>query len=352
VELTPEREYLLVTEFFDHATELGEADIDDGLGLIRKLWDAGLAHRDIKPANLLVRNDHLLLIDVAFVQARPSPWRQAVDLANMMLCLALRSEPEVVYQRALHQFSVAEISEAFAAARGLALPSELRRMLRNKGRDLHAEFVNLLPERPRPIGIQRWSARRVGLLALMVVLATVLFLGARLVLLNNDRTLTPLAIGGLRCSEWEPLWLEAQSVRSASLVPCVRSLPAGWTFGGANLRNGWSKFTLNDVVSSQQLVVRLTATCDTTGAAEQPSDQPGARRYERIEPSGSAPVITWHTVFPGGCVTAQFHSTSDTDAALTNEASTAVGFTTRLALQQALEERSNGRLHLDPDEQR
>ena len=98
VELTPEREYLLVTEFFDHATELGEADIDDrvvddGLALIRKLWDTGLAHRDIKPANLLVRDGHLLLIDVAFVQARPSPWRQAVDLANMMLCLALRSDP-------------------------------------------------------------------------------------------------------------------------------------------------------------------------------------------------------------------------------------------------------------------
>ena len=85
--------------------------IDDGLALIRKLWDAGLAHRDIKPANLLVRDGRLLLIDVAFVEARPSPWRQAVDLANMMLCLALRSSPELVYQRALRQFTVDEISE-------------------------------------------------------------------------------------------------------------------------------------------------------------------------------------------------------------------------------------------------
>ena len=98
VELTPEREYLLVTEFFAGATELGDAEvdtqvIDDGLGIIRKLWDAGLAHRDVKPANLLVRDGRMLLIDVAFVQARPSPWRQAVDLANMMLCLALRIHP-------------------------------------------------------------------------------------------------------------------------------------------------------------------------------------------------------------------------------------------------------------------
>src|SRR4030095_6752129 len=123
--LTPEREYLLVSEFFDGAVELGEAEvtdqvIDDGLGIIRKLWDAGLAHRDVKPANLLVRDGRLLLIDVDFVQVRPSPWRQAVDLANMMLCLALRSSPERVYQRALRQFSTEEISEGFGAARRVA----------------------------------------------------------------------------------------------------------------------------------------------------------------------------------------------------------------------------------------
>src|SRR5215216_757438 len=173
VELTPEREYLLVAEFFEGAVELGEAEvdervIDDGLGIIRKLWDAGLAHRDIKPANLLVRDGRMRLIDVAFVQARPSPWRQAVDLANMMLCLALRSDPRLVYQRALRQFSVEEITEGFAAARGLALPSQLRRMLRTQGRDLHAEFIELLPERPTPISIQRFSLRRFAL-ALSVV---------------------------------------------------------------------------------------------------------------------------------------------------------------------------------------
>jgi tRNA A-37 threonylcarbamoyl transferase component Bud32 len=83
----------LVTEFFAGTVELGEAEvtdavIDDGLRIVKMLWEAGLAHRDIKPANLLVRDGTLYLIDVFFTEVRPSPWRQGVDLANMLLVLA------------------------------------------------------------------------------------------------------------------------------------------------------------------------------------------------------------------------------------------------------------------------
>jgi tRNA A-37 threonylcarbamoyl transferase component Bud32 len=179
VELTPEREYLVVCEFLDGATEISQAPVDDavidqGLVIIRKLWEAGLAHRDIKPANLLVRDGRLYLIDVFFTEVRPSPWRQGVDLANMLLVLALRSDPKRVYARALREFSVQEVSEAFAATRGLTMPSQLRRMLRAQGRDLHGEFLELLPERPRPIAIQRFSARRLGLTFVMLVAAVAL----------------------------------------------------------------------------------------------------------------------------------------------------------------------------------
>jgi tRNA A-37 threonylcarbamoyl transferase component Bud32 len=188
VELTPEREYLVVTEFLDGATEISHAQVDDaiidqGLSIIRRLWEAGLAHRDIKPANLLVRGGQLYLVDVFFTEVRPSPWRQGVDLANMLLVLALRCEPSHVYERALRQFSVEEISEAFAATRGLTMPSQLRRMMRGQGRDLHAEFLQLLPEPPRPIAIQRFSPRRLGLT--LVVLAGV-FVAVGLVVSNLD----------------------------------------------------------------------------------------------------------------------------------------------------------------------
>ena len=137
------------------------------------MWEIGLAHRDIKPANLLVRDGRLVVIDTAFAEVRPSPWRQAVDLANMMLVLALRTDPDRVYQRARRQFSDEEIAEAFAATRGLTMPTQLRRMLRQQGRDLHAHFLALLPYRLPPVRIQLWSWRR-------VVLTIATFFGALL----------------------------------------------------------------------------------------------------------------------------------------------------------------------------
>jgi len=175
VEITPEREYLIVMEFFTDAQEIGTAQVDDrvidsGLLLIRRLWDAGLAHRDIKPANLMVRDGTVLLVDAFFVQVRPSPWRQAVDLANMMLCLAVRTDAERVYRHALRYFTEDDIAEAFAATRGVASPTQLRSVLKQDGRDLVAQFRALAPAR-QPVAIQHWSLRRVGLGLLVLALA-------------------------------------------------------------------------------------------------------------------------------------------------------------------------------------
>jgi tRNA A-37 threonylcarbamoyl transferase component Bud32/membrane-associated phospholipid phosphatase len=353
VELTPEREYLLVTEFFADAVELGEAEvdtqvIDDGLGIIRKLWEAGLAHRDIKPANLLVRDGRLLLIDVAFIELRPTPWRQAVDLANMMLCLALRSSPELVYQRALVQFSVEEITEGFAAARGLALPSQLRRMLRAQGRDVHAEFLRLLPAPPRPIPIQRWSLRRVGLLAAMVLLLVLVFqqgLGVD----YNEPVATPTRVGNLACTDLEPQWLLAQSVPSASLVPCLHSLPVGWMVGNVTINNGRSVIPLNhDRAGTGVLVLRLTTHCDIRGATQVSSDQAQVQRYQRIDRLTPRFEATRFDRFPGGCVTAQAAVPAANRAEVASQLAAIVGYTSRQALQQALDQRSGGRLRLDP----
>lgn len=173
--ITPEREYLIVTEFLDGAEEVTGAEVNDeiirdGLGQVRKLWDHGLAHRDIKPSNVMVLGDEVYLIDVAFGQVRPSPWREAVDLANMMLSLALRSSSERVYALATMSFTPDEIAEAFAATRSITMPSQLRYELKNDDRDLIDEFVRL-SHSGRKLPIQRWTIRRVGLVVWVVGLA-------------------------------------------------------------------------------------------------------------------------------------------------------------------------------------
>ena len=353
VEITPEREYLLVTEFFDAAVELGDAAvdeqvIDDGLRIVRKLWDAGLAHRDIKPANLLVRDDRLLLIDVAFVEARPSPWRQAVDLANMMLCLALRSDPDQVFRRARRQFSVEEITEGFAAAQGLALPSQLRRMMRAQGRDLHAEFVKLLPRPPRPVSVQRWTGRRLVLLAASVavlVLAYEVVIGGRADPLRRPGDIYAHA---LSCSVPEPLWLLAQSVPSASSVPCVRSLPAGWTLGHVTVISGRSTVTFDhDRAGVGAMVAAFTARCDPGAAVPAGRDATGMRSYQRVETSAKRVAITRFDVLPRGCLTTHLVAPPDQQARLAAEIPQLLDFTTRQRLERTLDQRSNGRLHLD-----
>jgi tRNA A-37 threonylcarbamoyl transferase component Bud32 len=366
-QLTPEREYLIVFEFIQGATEIGEAEVDDaiidqGLAIVRRLWDANLAHRDIKPANLLVRDGKLYLIDVFFAEIHPSPWRQAVDLANMMLCLALRSSPQRVYERALHHFSVGEISEAFAAARGLALPSQLRKLMRAQGRNLHAEFVRLLPEPPRPIGVQRWSTRRVVLL-LAVVLALIPAIPLAWAFARSSANPGGAAVvtgGDGSCTQLEELWLQAQSVPSASRIPCVQAFPEG-IVGDLAVRDGESVLELSrasvdiSVGSGGQpranakagsVTIRLSAVCglQTTGAGQ--AIAPGVRRFQVQEPGRPRQVAD---VFPGGCVTYQPGPGTAAPAALLDEAQRVITYRTRDNLRDALQHISGGRLQLDPN---
>jgi len=261
VEITPEREYLIAMDFFDDAVEIGEADIDahvidEGLAMIRLMWDVGLAHRDIKPANLMVQHGELKLIDVFFVQVRPSPWRQAVDLGNMMLVLALRSDARTVYDAALRYFTPDELAEAFAATKGVASPTQLRQQLKQDGRDLLAAFRSMAPAR-RPIALQRWSIRRVALIIaslLVVLLAGLTAVG--LFFPTRGTVTAPM------CDAGQPMQLMAQAVPSATRLPCVASLPVGWVVGTAETVQGKAIFAVGvGDGSTEPVTVVLTESC-------------------------------------------------------------------------------------------
>jgi hypothetical protein len=184
----------------------------------------------------------------------------------------------------------------------------------------------------------------------VVVLAA---LNPRFLFDNREAVQTPLHVNSVACTDLEPQWLLAQSVPSASLVPCVQLLPAGWTVAEVAVNNGRSLITLHhDRTGTQAMVVKLTASCDLTGATEVTSEQPGARRYVLMDRTASGFSATRAHVFPGGCVTQRLTVPAATGQRLTAETSSAIGFTTRQELRQELAERSDGRLELDPEEAR
>jgi hypothetical protein len=86
----------------------------------------------------------------------------------MMLTLALRNDPDHVYERALLRFTPDEVAEGFAADVGMAVPTQVQEKLKEDPRPLMQRFKELAPAHP-PISIQRWSWRRVGLLVIAVV---------------------------------------------------------------------------------------------------------------------------------------------------------------------------------------
>jgi hypothetical protein len=151
------------------------------------------------------------------------------------------------------------------------------------------------------------------------------------------------------CESWEPLWLMAQAVPSASLVPCVQLLPVGWTLAAVKVQDGHTHISFDtDRAGTAAVVVELTASCDLAGATEVSSEQSGARRYLRVERNSAEVSATRAYTFSGGCVTQRFRGAGPSAVRLSDTASVEFGFITREALRQVLNRRSGGRLTLDP----
>ena len=263
-----------------------------------------------------------------FVQVRPSPWRQAVDLGNMMLVLAVRTDPGRVYQRALRYFTEAELAEAFAATRGVASPTQLRAFMKRDPRDVLAEFRKLAPQR-RPIVLQRWSARRVGLAAgMLAIFAVPAVFGAALLLPSG-----PPGVHAPGCGTGHAMILAAQAVPSAAFLPCIARAPVGLDPGRRRdrQRNG-----------------HLLAGLRSSGA-DGGDDHPdrGLRHLGRpadpLRPARDAPVrapgepgpaysgVRYYT-FPGGCATYQFAFAPGASPVLAAAAYGALAFVPRSAL--------------------
>ncbi len=224
----------------------------------------GLAHRDIKPANVMVRDGQVVLIDPAFATVRPSPWRQAVDLANMMIILALRSSPEHVYERALLLFSPDDIAEAFASTRSVTVPVAVavlpdreqapgghrhHRPLPGAGTQSRPHLHPALEHAPGPAG----PRHRSSLLLLFVRDPHREHQGGRLHMTiaqspwprSSGPSLALPACGstlgthdpGLRQGS-SAVVLSAQALPGTAFVPCINSLKTDWEYEDLRAERG------------------------------------------------------------------------------------------------------------------
>jgi hypothetical protein len=147
-----------------------------------------------------------------------------------------------------------------------------------------------------------------------------------------------------------PMVLMAQAVPTATLLPCLRTTPIGWSTGPLTARRGHAEFALNsDRYGQKAVLVTLSARCDLSGSTVQTSDEPSTRRYERVERLTPAYAGSRFYVFPGGCVTYRFRTSRAGGAAeTTTAASLAVSFMPRSVIAEKLRDGSDGRLELDP----
>jgi hypothetical protein len=185
----------------------------------------------------------------------------------------------------------------------------------------------------------------------MAILVVVLVLKVTQLFSNSDATDTAVNVVP-RCEAMEPMWLQAQAVSTAELVPCVARLPVGWSFGLLTVNNGRSTMTVDhDRGGSKTIDLRFAESCDVTGATEVASEVPAARRFERGAIDGTDTILTWYEVFRGGCATVRLSShrhAPEVLAEVTTQADEVIGFVSRAHLARRLDERSHGRLQLDP----
>jgi hypothetical protein len=134
--------------------------------------------------------------------------------------------------------------------------------------------------------------------------------------------------------------LVAQSVPSATLLPCIQSLPAGWTYGGSDVDDTSARFWLDsDRAGYHAVEVSLTSSCRVAGALDVTNStaEAGVREYLReffLDPYRA----NRYFLFPGGCVTYRYRFGGEAEPVLSLEADEALTFGLRARVVQKVQE--------------
>ena len=146
--------------------------------------------------------------------------------------------------------------------------------------------------------------------------------------------------------------LMAQSVPTASAVPCMRTTLDDWFLDDLDSWDGHTRIEFSRLIDQVALTISLTRTCDRGGASETATDQQGTRRFDERIRTGSSYRDRRFYLLPGACVTYEFGLTGAGAEEAAADISRAIGFVSRDQLADQVRRYSGGLLQLDTERPR
>ena len=139
------------------------------------------------------------------------------------------------------------------------------------------------------------------------------------------------------CGGLHRLGLMAQAVPTAAFVPCIDSLPPGWSVPDLVVRDGEAQFSLlSDRAKGHAVKVRFGPHCAEGGGVPVPARAPGARSYLHLTSVSPRYSGTLYDKFAGGCVSYTFDFERGPHIALVQTFETAVRLFSRHELRLQL----------------
>lgn len=134
--------------------------------------------------------------------------------------------------------------------------------------------------------------------------------------------------------------LEAQSVPSATHLPCIAELPIGWMFAGMLVDDtGTTMWLSHDRAGMQAVEVEFSESCDVSSAVEvtPAPDEAAMRAYQQpttLEPYTGTRSLT----FEGGCIVYRYRFAADAEPTLLLEADRALSSIPRASVVSLVRE--------------
>jgi hypothetical protein len=150
-----------------------------------------------------------------------------------------------------------------------------------------------------------------------------------------------------RCGAVERLALVAQSVPTATYVPCLQDLPVGWRTTRFEAERGSTRLSLlSDRSGGRPVEVVLSPACDVSGASPARPRADGVRSYLELDTVAPLYAGTAYDVFPGGCVQYAFALPRGPHIPLMEDLDASIGLVPRRELRLDVRERTGA--ELDP----